>query len=53
MLRPCKEGEFKMKSKMILAAMGMMLAVAATGCNTYQERTIDEGTVVEQRMIVE
>lgn len=36
-----------------MGLMTLVLAVAASGCTTYQERVIDEGTVVEQRTIVE
>jgi len=31
----------------------VFLAGALSGCTTYEERTIDEGTVIEERMIVE
>jgi len=42
-----------MKTKWVLSVLGLLLAVAVMGCTTYQERIIDEGTVVEQRTIVE
>lgn len=41
-----------MKKGIVLGILlGMM--VTALGCTQYQERTIDEGTVVEQHTIVE
>lgn len=31
----------------------LLLGSVVSGCTTYEERIIDEGTVIEQRMIVE
>lgn len=42
-----------MKTKILFAMASLILMAAAMGCTTYQERIIDEGTVVEQRTIVE
>lgn len=42
-----------MKTRILFAMAALILMATAMGCTTYQERIIDEGTVVEQRTIVE
>ena len=39
--------------KAILLGLTLLVVAGITGCTTYQERIIDEGTVVEQRTVVE
>ncbi len=39
--------------KTLLVITVLMVGGSLSGCNTYEERIIDEGTVIEQRMIVE
>lgn len=39
--------------KTLLVLSVALLGGSLSGCTTYEERIIDEGTVVEQRMIVE
>lgn len=39
--------------KILLALATLAVGMGAAGCTTYQERTIDKGTVVEQHTVVE
>ena len=41
-----------MKKSLLLMSV-VVLGACLSGCTTYENRVIDEGTVTEQRMIVE
>ena len=40
-------------NKILLALACLAVVLGATGCTTYEEKTVDKGTVVEQHTVVE